>query len=168
MTTLVFEKFGNQDFDAYYRLVGNDQVMAMITERALSKQEAATEFESMLLQNCIHEKFGHFKITDSDTGEFVGYGKLNLEHIGNHQAEIGYMLLPEFWGKGLGSKISNHLMQIARGNQITTKLQQLYAIIDPKNIASRKILEKQGFIHKEFKDFDGLPGEILVLKLNDR
>ena len=47
----------------------------------------------------------------------------------------------------------------------SSNLNQLYAIIDPKNIASKKILEKQGFVHQEFRDFDGLPGEILVLPL---
>ena len=35
MSTLLLEKFTPQDFDDYYRLVGNADVMAMITERAL-------------------------------------------------------------------------------------------------------------------------------------
>jgi RimJ/RimL family protein N-acetyltransferase len=43
-------------------------------------------------------------------------------------------------------------------------INKIFAIIDPKNIASRKILTSQGFIHKAFKDYDGLPGEILELK----
>ena len=53
------------------------------------------------------------------------------------------------------------LIRTARRNG----LPKLYAVIDPANTPSRKILVKQGFIHHEFKNFDGLPGEILILPL---
>jgi len=39
----------------------------------------------------------------------------------------------------------------------------IFAIIDPKNVPSRKILINNGFVSKEFKDFDGLPGEVFEL-----
>jgi hypothetical protein len=39
------------------------------------------------------------------------------------------------------------------------------AIIDPKNLASRKILINNSFVSKEFKDIDGLASEILELNL---
>ncbi len=88
--------------------------------------------------------------------------KLEIKNSKAHKAELGYMLLPEYWGKGIGSKVANLLIKRARNQKEITKL---FAIIDPRNVASRKILTNNGFVSKEFKSFDGLPGEILELKL---
>ncbi len=40
-------------------------------------------------------------------------------------------------------------------------LHQIMAIIDPKNIASKRILLNNGFISQKLCKIDGLPGEIL-------
>lgn len=37
---------------------------------------------------------------------------------------------------------------------------------DTLNKSSRKRLIKHGFSHREYRDFDGLPGEILDLRLS--
>ena len=39
---IYLEKLLPQDFESFYTLTGNIEVMAMITERALSKEEAYT------------------------------------------------------------------------------------------------------------------------------
>ena len=39
---IYLEKLLPQDFESFYNLTGNEKVMAMITERALSKEEAYT------------------------------------------------------------------------------------------------------------------------------
>ncbi|WP_394370309.1 hypothetical protein [Salegentibacter maritimus] len=44
-------------------------------------------------------------------------------------------------------------------------IKQIFAIIDPKNIASRKILTNNGFTSNELKCIEGLQREILELKL---
>ena len=72
------------------------------------------------------------------------------------------MLLPNYWGMGVGSSIAEELIELAK-EQI--KIKKLTAIIDPINMASRKILIKNNFVSKEFKDFEGLPGEVLELEL---
>jgi len=71
------------------------------------------------------------------------------------------MILPEFWRKGYGSTIAKSLFN--RANQ--TEIKILKAIIDPNNIASRKILMNLGFISMEICEIDGLPGEILSKEL---
>ncbi|UOO81560.1 GNAT family N-acetyltransferase [Uruburuella testudinis] len=155
------QKFTENDFDDYCRLVGNEQVMAMITERAIVGEEAQRDFAAIMADNRRHPVYGHFKITDADTQDFIGLAKLVVQADDVGQAEIGYMLMPQYWGKGIGSAVAAELIRTAR----RSGLPQLYAVIDPDNLPSRKILTKQGFIHREFKDFDGLPGEILMLPL---
>jgi RimJ/RimL family protein N-acetyltransferase len=61
-------------------------------------------------------------------------------------------------GLGIASKVATILVeQACRNPEICT----LIAIIDPANLASKKILTNKNFITREFRDFDGLPGEIL-------
>jgi RimJ/RimL family protein N-acetyltransferase len=105
--------------------------------------------------------FGSYKIFNNKTDEFLGLGSLILNETKLDEAELGYMLLPRHWGKGYGSAIAQILIQKA----IKTKLNRLTAVIDPKNIASRKILIKEGFISEKLCVIEGLPGEILIKNL---
>jgi len=154
------EKFSANDFQNYFELVNDEKVMQMITERPLELEEAIKDFEKLLENNKLDENFGSFKIINSETNAFLGFAKLEIASKGNSEAEIGYMILPHYWGKGIAGKIGKYLIEKARTQKSITSL---FAIIDPKNLASRKILTNNGFISREFRDFDGLPGEILEL-----
>ena len=158
---IVLEKFIKSDFTDYFKLVSDINVMEMITERALDIDEANADFEKLIQNNQLLENFGNFKIRNKETDEFIGLAKLEIKNKDDQEAELGYMILPEYWGRGIASNVGKQLIEIAK-NQ--AGINKLFAIIDPKNVPSRKILIKQGFVSKEFKDFDGLPGEILELR----
>jgi ribosomal-protein-alanine N-acetyltransferase len=150
------------DFSDYYLLVSNEQVMAMVTERAIPLAEATATFEDLLKQNEKYPAFGRFKIFDAATDQFIGLGKLELSETIATEAELGYLLLPEYWGKGFGTEIANHFMALAAS---TPFLNRITAIIDPANLASRSILIRQGFISEFLGEIEGLPGEILAKKI---
>ena len=157
---LTLHKFVPHDFEDYFQLVGNARVMAKITERALPRDEAKTDYENRLSRNSIAQDYGYYKITDTASGAFVGLAKLEVEQAHSKEAELGYILLPEYWGRGIGSRVAKQLVDRARE---LPGLKRLFAIIDPNNIPSRKILTNNGFVSEAFRDFDGLPGELLVL-----
>ncbi len=98
MPNIKLVKFTKQDFNDYYSLVSNEQVMAMITERALSFEEAKRNFNHFVIRNEQFEHFGNYKVYDSDTGEILGSGNLKVNEKRLDEAEIGYMLLPSYWG----------------------------------------------------------------------
>ena len=162
MIDVYLVKFKSQDFDEYFQLVGDARVMEMITERAIPIEEAQVDFEQLIDNNKLNENFGNFKILILSSNEFVGLAKLALHEEDQVEAELGYMILPYYWGKGIASQVARQLIEHAKQQQ---SLEKLVAIIDPKNIPSRKILINHGFVSKEFRDFDGLPGEILELDL---
>lgn len=161
---LQLKKFSQNDFLAYFRVVSNKKVMEKITERTIPLEEAKGDFQKLIENNKLDPSFGSFKILDAFSGEFIGLAKLEIDEENSDQAELGYMLLPEYWGKGIGSIIAKQLTDVAK---VHNSLKKLSAIIDPQNIPSRKILINNGFISKEFKDFDGLPGEVLELCLTE-
>ncbi|WP_039042321.1 GNAT family N-acetyltransferase [Sporosarcina sp. ZBG7A] len=158
---LKLSKFQETDFDLYNSLVSNDDVMAQITERAFLYDEAKISFQKLINRNEKHDGFGSYKIYDYLEEAFVGLGHLTLNENKMGEAEIGYMMFPEYWGKGYGTKTAKKLVEIA--NRLDLKL--ITAIIDPENTPSRKILTNLGFISQEFCEIDGLPGEILCKNL---
>ena len=155
-------KFTEEDFQEYFMLVSNADIMAMITGRALEHEEAEKRFEKLLCGNKVHESFGSFMVFEKETGDFIGYGKMILDIESKTEAETGYMLFPEYWGKGYATEITKLLMEKA---EETAVLMKITAIIDPENAASRNVLLKNGFVSEKICDIDGLPGEILGKKL---
>jgi ribosomal-protein-alanine N-acetyltransferase len=149
------------DFENYFSLVKDERVMAMITESGLSRNEAKLKFDQIVNDNEFHPDYGYYKITDlKDT--FIGVIKLEINGPHSTEAELGYILKPEYWNQGIGSETANFLITKAKK---LGYLNRISAIIDPDNIASRKILVKNNFISKEYKDMDELPGEIFELLL---
>lgn len=131
--------------------------MAQITERAIPLDEAKNDFTKLLKCNENHQLFGSYKVYDSITNEYIGLGHVTVNEDNVKEAEIGYMILTEHWGKRYGSRIAMELMNIAK----QTDIQVLKAIIDPNHIPSRKILIHVGFTSEKICEIDGLPGEIL-------
>ncbi|RLL48284.1 N-acetyltransferase [Oceanobacillus piezotolerans] len=154
-------KFQEHDFDSYYSLVSSEKVMAQITERSLPYDEAQSKFQKVLKRNRENNEFGSYKVSDCYNTEFIGLGHLTLNKDQKHEAEIGYMILPQYWRMGYGKKIASELLKIANRSDIKI----LKAIIDPENKASRKILINQGFISEKICVLDGLQGEILSKSL---
>ena len=69
----------------------------------------------------------------------IGFYRLKLDH---HTAEIGYMLDADHWGKAL---MSEALEAAVRCGFDRYRFHRTEAITDPRNSASRKVLEKCGF-----------------------
>lgn len=57
------------------------------------------------------------------------------------RAELGYVLAKKYWGKGIATAA---VIQAIRFGFDELKLSRIEALLDPKNIASRKVLEKAG------------------------
>jgi ribosomal-protein-alanine N-acetyltransferase len=69
--------------------------------------------------------------------------------------ELGFHLLPEFWGKGYGKETAQTVIKYAFE---TLKADILFAGHNPANVASKSLLEKIGFQydHDEFYHGTGL------------
>lgn len=83
----------------------------------------------------------------------IGYYRTDLA---NYRAEIGYMIMSEYWRKGL---VSEALKKVIAFGFSEMNLHSISANINPGNDASRQILLKNGFVKEAyFKEdyyFDG-------------
>ena len=57
--------------------------------------------------------------------------------------EIGYFLRKDEWGQGYVSEAVSRVLEFAFS---VASLEEIVAVIDPQNIASRKVLERTGFL----------------------
>ena len=74
----------------------------------------------------------------------IGLWRLIKEH---YRAEIGYTLHPGFWGKGIMTEV---LQEVIRYGFKELGLHSLEANVNPSNLASIKLLKKQGFIQEGY------------------
>ncbi len=72
----------------------------------------------------------------------IGQYRVKWEHF---RSEVGYMLLPEYNGKGIATEA---LALVVRYGFEYMQMHSLEAIIDPMNGASARVLEKNGFVRE--------------------
>lgn len=96
-----------------------------------------------------------FAVVLKDNGKMVGAGEVNVRDIANKAGEISYILNPAFWGQGIATETAKLLLQYGFSD---LSLHRIYAKCDPRNTASRTVLEKIGMLK------EGLMRENLLLK----
>ncbi len=82
-------------------------------------------------------------ITLKDSGKMIGScGFLN--RIPKHyRAEVGYEISKEYWGQGIASKA---LEAVVKYGYHHLQLERIEALIEPSNVPSQRLVEKQGFL----------------------
>ncbi|WKA54614.1 GNAT family N-acetyltransferase [Planococcus shixiaomingii] len=96
-----------------------------------------------------------FAVVLKETGKVIGAGEINVRDAANKGGEIGYIINPAFWGQGFATETAKLLLQYGFSE---LNLHRIYAKCDPRNTASRTVLEKIGMLK------EGMMRENLLLK----
>ena len=75
------------------------------------------------------------------TGQLIGHVSLSLGAPEHRQAEIGFMFQPGHQGRGYATEASEAMLALAFG---TYELHRVYGRLEPRNVASARVLEKLG------------------------
>ena len=92
-----------------------------------------------------NENFYDFALVDKESGRMIGTCGFTSFDLQNNSAEIGYVLHPEFWGKGLAKEAVFRLMAFGFAE---LRLHRLSAKIMTNNAASKRVAEKCGMRHE--------------------
>ncbi|MCB0586693.1 MAG: GNAT family N-acetyltransferase [Phaeodactylibacter sp.] len=149
---LTFTRFTSAELPLYLQLVTNARVMEHISGRALTEQEGGIRFKKALAFNTKDNETGNFMAHARKEGQYIGLAKLTV--TGDREAEIGYALLPEYWGRKYATEIVEYFVGYARQLK---RFHRLFAIVAPGNPPSIRILEKFGFKAYKEEAIDGLP-----------
>ena len=157
---LYHQRMTETDRENYLRLVSDQDVMRYISNEVLSEETGHSRFGKVLQTNEQYEDLGIFAVHEVGTNRYVGLSKLT--HVSSGTAEVGYALLPDFWGKGYGTEISRCMIELA---YTIPRLHTLEAYIHPDNTASQHILEKCGFRFWKGGMKNNMLTSIFVMKL---
>ncbi|ASN05262.1 GNAT family N-acetyltransferase [Virgibacillus necropolis] len=81
-------------------------------------------------------------ITLKNSDKVIGScGFLNI-HTKHYRAEVGYELSKDYWGKGIASEALEAVVQYGYHH---FQLERIEALIEPTNLPSQKLVERQGF-----------------------
>ena len=85
--------------------------------------------------------FGLWAAVLKDSGEFAGQCGLTVQEVeGKEEIEIGYLFLRRFWGRGLATEAA----KVSRDYGFGLGYERLVSLIDPGNLASRRVAERVG------------------------
>ena len=92
-----------------------------------------------------NESFYDFALVDKESGKMIGTCGFTGFDLSHNSAEIGYVLNPDFWGKGLAKEAIMRLMAFGFAE---LRLHRLTARIMTQNTASKRVAEKCGMRHE--------------------
>ena len=142
------------------RLLGDPRV-----GRTLGGTKSEAEVVDWIAQEEIHRTahgYGQWAWRLRESGEFAGRGGLRRTEIdGVLETEVAWVVVPELWGRGLGTEIGRAAVERAFAR---LGLPDLVAFTLPDNAPSKRVMEKLGFEFEREISYAGLPHVLYRLR----
>nr|WP_315158745.1 GNAT family N-acetyltransferase [uncultured Flavobacterium sp.] len=153
---LILRRVLPSDVKEMFELRSNPETMKYIPRPLVTNYEETLAHIKMMDDKIESSEGINWAITlkgDDTMLGVIGHYRIKPEH---YRAEVGYMILPEYNGKGITTEAVQCVVDYGFN---TMKLHSIEGVIDPRNGASEKILQKCGFVKeahfKENEYFDG-------------
>ena len=153
---LILRRVLPSDVKEMFELRSNPETMKYIPRPLLTNHEEALAHIQMMEDKIETNEGINWAITlkgDDKMLGVIGHYRIKPEH---YRAEVGYMILPEYHGKGITTEAVQCV--VAYGFN-TMQLHSREGVIDPENDASQRVLQKCGFVKeahfKENEFYDG-------------
>jgi [ribosomal protein S5]-alanine N-acetyltransferase len=166
---LLLRRLANEDVNEIFALRSDKEVMKYIPRPLAKTNEEALAHIAMINEKIDLNEGINWAITLKNNPKLIGiigHYKIKPEH---YRAEIGYMLLPEYHGKGI---VSEAIKEVVNYGFQVMKLHSIEAIIDPENFASEKVLQKNGFVKeahlKENEFYEGLFLDTVIYSIRNK
>ena len=128
---LLVRLFEERDLDDLYNLLSNPEVMVYL-EPPFSKERT----KDFLFNYCLGEEPMLFALEYEN--KFIGY--VIYHEFDDDSMEIGWVMMPEYWGKGFANELTEKLIEITRKDNKKSVIE-----CDPNQVASIKVAKKFGF-----------------------
>lgn len=160
---LKFRLLERTDFEAWKPLFQVENVADFLAlDRSRSPEELCELWFQKIFHRYENDLGGMNVLVDKNTGRMVGQCGLLVQDIeGEERLEIGYSILPEFWGKGFASEAAQKCKDYAFEKGLS---ESLISMIHVDNIASEKVALKNGMqLERTLADYKGCPANIFSI-----
>ena len=145
---LLLREMTMEDASEFYFFRSNPDVLRYIDREPMTHPSEATAFMERIINQVKNNETIIWVIElKSQPGKMAGtitYWRLEKEHL---RAELGYMLHPDHWNKGL---VSEAMQAVINYGFTVMNLHSIEANINPANGSSRKVLQKAGFVKEAY------------------
>jgi RimJ/RimL family protein N-acetyltransferase len=154
---MILRRFTSADLDDLVALDSDPEVMRFLTNGRPTAYEMVRDdvLPRILAEYERSPRHGRWAATDTGTGRFLGWFSLaRPDHDDLDEANLGYRLRREVWGRGLATEGARALVAAAFTG---LGLRRVFATTMAVNLASRRVMEKAGLryvrtFHLEFDD----------------
>ncbi|WP_433318403.1 GNAT family N-acetyltransferase [Micromonospora chersina] len=137
----VLREWADDDAPALHALLTDPRVLdRVLDERAPTRDEVRAALSGWR-EEAGGEPRPEYRLAAVDGDRLLGLGTLTVESVPHRRGEIGYVVHPDHWGRGLGTEIAGLLLDLAFG---PVGLHRVEATTRPDHAASRRVLEKAG------------------------
>ena len=163
---LLLREFDEADVVPFY-LMGSDPAVLRYTGDPAgglkSMQQALEVLRSRPLADYRKYGYGRWACVLKANAEVIGFA--GLKYLPDlREVDIGYRLLPAYWGRGLATEASRAVLDYGRTR---LDLERVIGLVDPANVASVRILEKLGLTPDGEVQFDGKRYARYVIQLRE-
>lgn len=156
---LILDLLTDKDVNEVFELRSNPETMKYIPRPLVKNNDEALAHIKMILDKIETNEGINWAIRLKDNPKLIGIIGFYRLQPENYRAEIGYMTLPQFHGKGYVPEAVTRLIKYGFED---LKLHSIEAVIAPENYASEKVLQKCGFTKEaHFKESEFYEGKFL-------
>lgn len=134
-------RIGPEHHAALLSLLGDPRVGATLGGAATP--DGVAEYIGREVERWDRDGLGYWLFRTRETGEAVARGGLSRAHVGGRdEVEVGWAVMPAFWGQGYATELGAAAVELAFG---PLGLDSVVAYTLPDNVPSRRVMEKLGF-----------------------
>jgi RimJ/RimL family protein N-acetyltransferase len=135
--------FAESDFEPMAELMGDPDAMKYMSWGPRSRDESRAAFDKRLAAHNIKPDADYLALAVIDTASGALAGEVSLMKVGHlsRNMEAGYMLRPDFHGRGMATAAMRTMMKIGFDQM---GQHRIIASCDDRNTASARVMEKCG------------------------
>lgn len=148
---LTFRKFTIDDLPQLIEHRSDPEVNKYLGGTRLQNPEALAKRLNFYISCYDSHGFGNCAMIWKETGEIIGSAGLQPLD-GTDEIEVGYVMIKEYWGRGIGTEAANAWMNYGFTNH---GLERIVAVAYTENWPSRHIMEKLGMKYEKTEEHYG-------------
>ncbi|KWW22602.1 MULTISPECIES: GNAT family protein [Peribacillus] len=138
---LIMRKVTMKDAEDMFAYASNREVSRFVTWDAHGSLSATKDYIQLILQNYEDSHIAPWGIQYKESGKLIGTIDYVSWQVNHHHAEIGYVLAPEYWGKGLMTEAVEKIVAFGFENMNLVRIQARCFV---ENTGSERVMQKAG------------------------
>ncbi len=147
---LILREILPSDRNALFAIDSDPDVNIYLGNNPVKNIEQTDDLIEFIRKQYVDNGIGRWAMIEKSTNNFIGWAGLKLvrELTNNHinYYDLGYRLNKNYWGKGFATEAAKASLHYGFN---TLNLNEIYAIADSENVASRNVIEKVGLKYIE-------------------